>query len=73
MLDWLELLDLISWTGAQRSCQGCIGFMLRFFLRVQTLMLVVWIWEKRTEVLDVCRAPGRRLDPCENVFCTAPG
>lgn len=29
-VDWLELLDLISWTGAWRFCRGCIGFRLWF-------------------------------------------
>lgn len=32
-VDWLELLDLISWTGAcWRFCRGCIRFRLWFCL-----------------------------------------
>lgn len=54
--------DLISWTGACRFCQGCIGFMLWFCLHPS-----VDAWsldcEKCREVLDVCRAPVWRLDP----------
>lgn len=31
-VDWMEWLDLISWTGAWRSCLGCLGFILWFSL-----------------------------------------
>lgn len=42
-VDWLVLLDLISWTGAWRFCRGGLLGLCCGFLCIQMLMLVVWI------------------------------
>lgn len=72
--DCLELPDSISWTGAWRFCQGCIGFTL-WFCQHPNVDACSLDRVKHRQVLEFffCRAPVWSSYAFEKVFCTTPG